>query len=288
MSVLPDIAPAPGAPILRAGRYQLATADAAIEVDPAVGARITGLLVGGRNLLTGPEIDPGNYGSTFWTSPQSHWGWPPVVEIDGAPYAAAVEGATLVLRGPASPRLGVAVEKRFACDVARDAFDLEYRIANVGPEEARLAPWEITRLPPGGVTFFPTGGGTYPPSNLAVREAGGVTWFAYDRSAITGDQKLFADGREGWVAHLERDVLLVKSFAAVPRAEHAPGEAQIEIYANPAHTYVEVEQQGAYTSIGPGGMLPWRVTWRVRKVPAGLPRTVGSDELVAYARGLVR
>jgi hypothetical protein len=287
VSVSP-LGPAQGQPIprLRDARYILEVGDAALEIDPAVGARITGLLVGGRNLLTGPEVDPGNYGSTFWTSPQSHWGWPPVIEIDSAPYGASVDGPTLILRGPASARLGVAVEKRASCDGARGAFRLEYRIANVADAPVQMAPWEVTRVAPGGLTFYPTGTGSFPPSNLAVREAGGVTWFAYDAAAITSDQKLFADGREGWIAHLDGDVLFVKVFAPVARAEHAPGEGQIEIYANPGHTYVEVEQQGAFATILPGSALAWRVSWLVRRLPDDLARTPGSDGLVAFARAL--
>jgi len=278
----------PVKPSIRDGRYVLGAADVTLEVDPSVGGRITALRFGGRNLLTAPEVDPGNYGSTFWTSPQSQWGWPPVAEIDSAPYDAAIEGAALVLLGPVSPALGVAVEKRFRVDAAHGAFVLEYRIHNRAAAATRLAPWEITRVAPGGLTFYPSGTGVFPPSNLQVREAGGVTWFAYDPALITADQKLFADGAEGWIAHVDRDALFVKAFEVVPRAAHAPGEAQLEIYANPGHTYIEIEQQGAYASIAPGASLSWRVDWMVRRLASTVPRAAGSAELVAFARGLVR
>src|SRR5207302_8793432 len=141
---------------------------------------------------------------------------------------------------------------------------LEYRVTNHGPVAFQSAPWEITRVHPKGLTFFPAGDGIYPPSNLAVRADRAVVWFAYDAAAITDHQKLFADGREGWIAHLDGDALFVKVFEAVPRGAQAPGEAQIEIYANPAHTYVEVEQQGAYAAIAAGALLVWRVDWIVR------------------------
>ena len=122
----------------------------------------------------------------------------------------------------------------------------------------QLAAWQITRVPPGGLSLFPTGAGVdppCPPSNLAVREAMGVTWYAYDGAAVTDHQKLFADGREGWLAHVDGDAVLVKTFAIVPRAAQAPGEAQIEIYANPSLTYVEIEAQGPYETIAPGAAL---------------------------------
>ena len=114
---------------------------------------------------------------------------------------------------------------------------------------------------------------------------------AHDRptqpGAVTDHQKLFADGREGWLAHVDGDALLVKTFAVVPRDAHAPGEAQIEIYATPAHSYVEVEAQGPYETIAPGAALSWRVVWLVRRLPADVPRTVGSAPLLDFIRGVV-
>jgi len=79
----------------------------------------------------------------------------------------------------------------------------------------------------------------------------------------------------------------VKTFAIVPRAAQAPGEAQIELYATPAHTYVEVEVQGAYETIAPGAALSWRVVWLVRRLPTNIPREVGSAPLLDFIRGVV-
>jgi hypothetical protein len=261
--------------------------DVSIDVDPATGGRVTALRLGGRNLLTGPEVDPGNYGSTFWTSPQSAWGWPPVPEIDHAPYRVVQASDALVLRGQPSAALGVSVEKRFRADGARGAMVSEFRIHNHGPSPVKLAPWQITRVGTGGLTFFPSGDGIFPPSNLSVRATPDITWYAYDAVAITDHQKLYADGREGWLAHVDGDALLVKRFEPVPRARHAPGEAQIEIYANPTHTYVEVEAQGAYDEIAPGGTLAWPMVWLVRRLPASLLREAGSAALAAHVRALV-
>jgi hypothetical protein len=278
-------------PATKDGRHLLAWDQVSFEVDARLGGRVTALCLDGRNLLTGPESDPGNFGSTFWTSPQAAWGWPPVAEIDRLPYRAAIEGDTIVMRGAPSPALGVAVEKRFAADRARGALLFDFRVRNCAEAVLRLAPWQITRVRPGGLTFYPTGEDQYEPSNLAVRQELGVTWFAYDAPMVTDHQKLFADGREGWLAHVDVDegggALLVKTFAVVPRAAQAPGEAQIEIYASPAHTYVEVEAQGAYEAVAPSASLSWQVVWLVRRLPADLRLAAGSAELVAYVRALV-
>jgi hypothetical protein len=277
----------PVAPTSIGGRLRLAWNDVSFEVDAATGGRVTGLYLGEQNLLTGPEVDAANYGSTFWTSPQSAWGWPPVPEIDHGRYEASVEPNGFVMRSAVSAALGVDVEKRFAADRGRGAVTLDVRVSNRGPGPVALAPWQISRVAPGGLTFFPTGDGIFPPSNLAVREARGLTFYAYDAAAITDHQKLFADGREGWLAHVAGDALLVKIFAPVPRARQAPGEAQIEIYANPARSYVELEVQGAYETIAPDAALDWRVIWLVRRLPHGLAAGVGSAALVDEVRALV-
>ena len=277
----------PITPEVRDGRHVLAWDDVSFEVDARTGGRVTALRLDGRNLLTGPEIDAGNFGSTFWTSPQSAWGWPPVPEVDHHEYRASIEESAIVMRSAPSASLGVEIEKRFAADRARGAVLFEYRIHNLGALPIQTAPWQITRVGPGGLTFYPSGEGAFPPSNLGVQDALGATWYDYDKASITEHQKHFADGREGWLAHVDRDALLVKTFPAVPRAAHAPGEAQIEIYASPAHTYVEVEAQGAYETVEPGGALTWQVVWLARRLPEILPISVGSEALLAHVRALV-
>jgi hypothetical protein len=277
----------PIAPVVQDGLHVLAWEDVALEVDAGMGGRVTALRLAGRNLLTGPDVDAGNFGSTFWTSPQSAWGWPPVPEVDHVAYRASIEGEAVVMRSARSASLGVEIEKRFSADRARGALTFEYRIHNLGALPLQTAPWQITRVGPGGLTFYPSGEGVFPPSNLGVRDALGATWYDYDKAAITDHQKHFADGREGWLAHVDRDALLVKTFAAVPRSAHAPGEAQIEIYASPAHTYVEVEAQGAYETIAPGEALTWEVVWLPRRLPALVPVAVGSKELLEHVRALV-
>jgi len=264
--------------------FVLTMDDVRLEVDAARGGRVTALRLGERNLLSGAEVDPINYGSTLWTSPQSAWGWPPVEEIDSAPYAGALEGEAIVLRGPPSALLGVSIEKRITADRGRGAFVLEYRVTSHADGPVRVAPWEVTRVQPNGLTFFATGAGTFAPSDLPAHEAGGITWVHHDAAVIAGHQKLYADAGEGWIAHADGDALFVKTFDLAPRAAHAPGEAQVEIYASSLHRYVEVEQQGACEALAPGGALEWRVEWRVRRLPEAVPREVGSPALARFAR----
>ena len=171
------------------GRHVLAWDDVRLEIDAATGGRVTALRLGDRNLLSEPVADAGNYGSTFWPSPQTAWGWPPVAEIDHGPYRAELSPDAIAMRSAISPALGLVVEKRFAADAGRAAVTFDFTMHNRGDAATRLAPWQITRVPPHGLTLFPTGAGDDPPcapSNLAVREALGVTWYAYDAAAGRG------------------------------------------------------------------------------------------------------
>jgi Domain of unknown function (DUF4380) len=278
----------PVRPTVDDGRYVLEFGDVRFEADATLGGRITALCFEGHNILVGPEIDAVNFGSTFWTSPQEHWGWPPLVEIDSSPYEPSVDGDgdTIVMQGPTCPTLRVAIEKRFRAAAHRGALVLEYRIHNRSHAPLRLAPWQVTRVRPNGLTFFPAGV-RHAPSNLPVLETGGVTWFSHAIDRVDGHQKLFADAREGWVAHVDGGVLLVKTFALVAREAQAPGEAQVEIYASTTHRYVEVELQGAYEIIPPGGVLTWNVDWWLRRLPDELACEEGNAALADFVRSMI-
>ena len=124
--------------------HVLSFGELVVEVDAALGGRVTAFRLRGRNVLSEANAHPENFGSTFWTSPQSDWAWPPVVEIDSAPYAVAPAGsAALTMIGPPSSLLGVGVEKRFVARPARRALEIDYCLRNAGAAEVRLAPWEV-------------------------------------------------------------------------------------------------------------------------------------------------
>lgn len=273
------------------GRYVVQFADSRWEIVPA-GARITDVrLRDGTNLLTTPEVNPINFGSTFWTSPQSAWGWPPPAEIDTAPYSATASPSSLSFVGPVAPGLGVAVSKHFTPHLANGHMLVRYTLT-AQMDGNTFAPWEITRVGPGGLTFFPTGGGSpraggafaLPPTT----DAAGCTWYQHPGGPIGADQKLLADGAGGWVAHLAGDVILVKAFDDIAVDQAAPAEAEIEIFVEGQGRYVEVEEQGSSQAVSTNQPREWQVTWIVRRLPAGLSRTLGSTELVAFVNDLVQ
>ena len=274
-------------------RFGDGASETELVVDGALGGRITRFSLAGRNVLTGPEVNDLNFGSTFWTSPQAAWGWPPPIEHDSEPYTAhraGENGAAGVFTGKPDPKLGLAVTKTFFVDGPRAVVTIEYGLHNHAAEPRTVAPWEISRHHIGGLTFFPTGAGVEVGSTLAVKTEAGAVWFDYDAGAITDHQKLFAHGSEGWICHLARGagradgLMLVKAFPETARAAQAPGEAALEIYADPKHTYIEVEQQGAYQPLAPDESRTWRVSWALRPAPPADEIRLGNTALLTAAR----
>jgi hypothetical protein len=239
----------------------LVSGDIVFEVDPAAGGRVTSFRLAGREALLAPDVDENNYGSTLWTSPQSDWGWPPPPEFDQVAYAATRAEETITLVGPSVTTLRVRLEKRFSLDRPRGAIEIEYSLHNPSETARTYAPWEVSRVPLGGLTFFPTGERSLGP--LPVVQRGGMTWYAHAPQSLddTG-QKHSADGREGYIAHAGGGLLFVKTFLDLPPERQAPGEGEVEVYGN--NRYVEVEAQGPYAPIAPGGLARWRVRWYLR------------------------
>jgi len=270
-------------PIARGdGKLVLEFGSTYFEVAPDHGARVTSLRHAGVELLT--QTGASNYadavGSTFWPSPQT-WPWPPPAEIDNGKYTARIVATgAITLEGESNPDTSLKVSKTFSADLARDALRLEYAMTNTGTESVKWAPWEITRMPATGLAFWPTGGEPYGSQPLASQAALGHSWC--DPSQTAGEGKLFADGAGGYLAYLLGDRLLVKQFQDQPASAVAPGEAEIELYVNPDHSYIEVENQGAFASLAPGQTVRWQVAWYVRQLPAGVVPRLGNPDLIAF------
>lgn len=285
-------------PIVRNGKYAFEFANIVFEADPAVGGRIVTFSLGGSNVLTNSAMDKtnsGNYGSTFWPSPQM-WGgsdWPPIPEVDNLAYTPSIDGAAIVMKQPAASARGkLSVTKRFTAVPSAQAIDVQYTLTNNDTATASWAPWEISRVAQGGITFFPTGTAVVPIAAMkalvpasAVTTSGGITWY---KNTASDKGKYVADGAEGWLAQVSGDLLHVKRFKDIPAVQAAPGEADVEIYAGGSDGYVEVEPQGAYEPLQPGASLTWTVRWYVRRLVEPSIATVGSAALVTLVRDVVK
>lgn len=272
--------------------YTFTFGNTVFAVDAAKAGRIVTFSLAGKNILAAAKNgQDNNWGSTFWPSPQSAWNWPPPAELDPGAYSASLCGGTLSLASQTSAALGLAVTKQFSVDTAAGVITIEYGLVNRGTQARSVAPWEITRVAAGGLTFFPMGDGsptkgTQDLLNLQITD--GVAWFAYNAASITNEQKVFADGHEGWIAHVDGNLLLVKAFSDTPATQAAPGEAEIEIYTDSGHSYIEVENQGAYVSVAPGATSTWTVRWFLRQLNPSVSVQPGSADLLNVVRGLIK
>lgn len=267
-----------------------------LRVRPESGGRISGLRYGDDSLLVGPEVNPNNWGTTYWTSPQASWGWPPVSSIDSDPFL-VTSHAPLELVGPRG-RVGDAelqLTKRFRALRGISGFELSYDLQNVGTRSARVAGWQISRVFPGGLTFFPTGANELTPiephGSLRLEKRSLLSVYDHRHFQPGRSLKVHADGMGGLLAHVARPVgrtplLFLKAFLDSRPEEQAPGEGEVEIFANEDGAYVEVEVQGKLEVIEPGATSRFAVRWIVCPLPPGVRDEAFDPSLTEFAAEL--
>ncbi|MCR4854510.1 MAG: DUF4380 domain-containing protein [Prevotella sp.] len=238
-------------------RYCIQTGDVKMEID-AGGGKILSLKLKDSEMLSQLKW-PESFGSTFWTSPQKEWNWPPVMEFDKKAYKAELTDDALIMTSEVNERLGFRIRKEFKANDDNHSIVVTYSIVNEGKETRRVAPWEITRVPNAGLIFFdaPLDGIT-PSGLMPFAEHDGAVWMQPD--AAQENRKVNADGK-GWLAYTNNGMLLVKKFQDLEEGQPAPDEAEIQVYINRGQTYIELESQGAYTELKPGESLQWSVSW---------------------------
>ena len=274
--------------------YSIAIQNTILEIDPTIGGRITSFSIDGKNFLTDSTINNFNWGSTFWPSPQSEWNWPPSAEIDNKSYTVTFENNQVKMESKKDPKTGLVVTKKFSGNKKDGTYTLEYTFTNQSDSAQKVAPWEITRVKINGFTFFPMGkgerrGGLVP----LVTEIDGICWFTYNLANLPkkGDRQLYTDGREGWMAEVNGDFILIKKFDDLPYEKAAPAEGEIELYTSPIvqnKGYVEIENQGAYVELEPGKSSTWKVNWYLKKLPPEIKAQAGNPKLVSYVRSLIK
>ncbi|MBR6876014.1 MAG: hypothetical protein IKN00_06960 [Bacteroidales bacterium] len=244
------------------GKFTIAVGQTTMTIDATRGGKILSYKLGDAEVLNQGRM-PNSFGSTFWTSPQNEWNWPPVAEYDSKPFQAEIVGDKLVLTGDKS-RFGYSVRKEFTAVPKKDAISITYTIVNESGETRQVAPWEISRVPNDGVLFF-VAPAVEPANNmvgLPFEFTQGAAWYVMDEARE--NRKINADGR-GWLAYCAKGLLFVKKFQDLKAGQAAPAEAEIQAYANPGKTFVEIEEQGAYTTLAPGASVSWTVRWSVVK-----------------------
>ena len=265
------------------GKYTLQNGDRTMVIDAAKGGKILSLKYGEREVISQLRW-PEAFGSTFWTSPQKEWNWPPVPEYDKRPYTVEQKDGVLTLTGEVSERMKYRIRKAFAVDERDGAFVITYTIINESDEVRRVAPWEITRVQnEGGLIFFeaPVEGIT-PAGLMDFKDAFGAAWYQTDET--NGNRKVNADGK-GWLAYYNNGLLLVKQFDDLDASQPAPDEAEIQVYVNRGKAHIELESQGAYTTLQPKETVSWTVRWYLQ--PSDLPAEP-SEKLLKQVKKILK
>lgn len=284
--------PSGGTPfsVVRQHNYRIEQGELALELDPSDGGRVIEFSLGGaggrHNALVTRGESPRSYGSSLWPSPQSDWNWPPPAELDALPWQVVVEGRVLRATSGTNAALQLSAEQRIALLPELRAARLDYRLINHGSVARKVAAWQNSRVRPRGLTFFPSNGASLPQSKFALTPSAGVIWFAHGGQGDARNGKLFADGEEGWLAHVDGDLLFVKVFPPVPAERQAPGESEVQIYVDAGGAFVEVEQQGPYEEVAPGASATWHCHWILERLEPGLVVQPGQAWLVERARAL--
>ena len=267
-------------------KYAVSVGDISLTVDAAHGGKILSFKLGEQEVLAqnpaaAPQpapaegqpprrrfFNPNSYGSTFWTSPQKEWNWPPVPEYDSLPYAASIKDGPIQVVNVAVPALflegqvskyGYKVCKMITVDPSDLAFVITYSIVNESGETRKVAPWEITRVPNGGfLEFDATPEGVTPADLMKVTFDDGMATLEVD--VANENRKINVDGK-GWLNFRDNGLVLTQRFPDIAPEEAAPGEAEIQVYIDARKSFVEIEAQGPYTELAPGEKLDWTVRW---------------------------
>ncbi|MEO0468300.1 MAG: DUF4380 domain-containing protein [Bacteroidota bacterium] len=255
------------------GGYALIGGALEVEVLPTMGGRISAVRFGERELMTAFQGEPLQFGSTFWLSPQSDWNWPPPHWLDLAAYTARTRVDTIEMRSPKDPANQWHVMKELFIQQADTSLSIRYTLTNISDSIRRAAPWEISRVPQRGMFVFPKGENEpkkksiFPPVDFHT--TAGLLWHQIRPEDTSSTARLsIADGSEGWLAWADQGVIWVKRFDDIAMADQAPGEGEIPFFISPPQdNFMEIEVQGAYTSLAPGESLQWTVNWKVISAP---------------------
>ncbi|MBR3938161.1 MAG: hypothetical protein IKJ66_09590 [Bacteroidaceae bacterium] len=254
--------------------FTIKAGNVTMTVSAKEGGKILSYKYGDQEMLS--QLRPANqYGSTFWTSPQKEWNWPPVTEFDRAAYtdetSAAIKGKSLLLTSQTGRKLPFQIQKLFTPDPKGKFINVAYTIVNKGDAARQVAPWEISRVVADetALIFFdaPVEGIT-PAGLIPFKAEAGASWYSFEQAPQ--NRKINSDGK-GWLAYAAGNLLMIKKFADITPDQPAPDEAEIQVYVNQGKTYIELESQGEYKTLQPGESLTWEVKWYLiplKDVPA--------------------
>lgn len=281
-------------PVQNDNIYSLSVGDVELQVDASLGARITSLKLNSNEYIK-QGTDATQMGSTLWTSPQSAWNWPPLSTTDSKAYTASIEGNKMIF--VSDVETGISGKrfrfiKTFWANENNNSISIRYSMVNTGTNSMSVSLWEITRVGPDGITFWKTGdkepwGGTWGSSLVdKIWEESDYYWLEFDIANGSSNKFFSGIGETGWFAHAFSDnVVFIKSFEDVISDNYAPGEGEFEYYTG--GTYIELENQGKYTSVPAGDTLNYDVTWHIQELPENITAEIGSTDMIDFVQQVV-
>ena len=244
--------------------FQVKAGNVTMTVSAKEGGKIMSYKYDDKEMLSQLRMQ-NQYGSTFWTSPQKEWNWPPVTEFDRAAYTdesdASKRSQSLLLTSQVGRKLPFQIQKLYTPDPKGKFIKVSYTIINKGEETRKVAPWEISRVVADeeGLIFFDAPVEGITPANLIpFKGEAGASWDNFETGAQ--NRKINSDGK-GWLAYAANGLLMIKKFDDLTPSQPAPDEAEIQVYVNQGKTYIELESQGEYKTLAPGQSLTWVVDW---------------------------
>lgn len=272
------------------GKYYLNFADLSVEIDPAVGGRITSFKLGQKETQKKKtNKDDNDFGSSLQPAPQSLWNWPPPPNIDNQPYTASIVRNEVVLVGKEDATLKMAVEKRISISVQDTSLMIEYTLKNNSTKAQSAACWEVTKINSGGLILYPLGTGESTDLAKWTTTKKGIVWYDHDSVKVTTNKggTFKSDGAEGWCANVQHSgIVFLKKFTDTPANKQAPGENENKVFIRDDNSYLSFELQSTYGAIAANGSTKWAVKWFLRALPNTIKPVAGNDALVNFVKNI--
>lgn len=281
----------------------------AVEITPDIGGRLLSAHLSGQPnfLKTGDAVitdpDPlvtpesnniGYLGHEVWVGPQSQWWthqllnderrarkavWPPdPFLILAKNKVAEKKSQQVILRSPASPISGVAIQKTYSLVEGKpNQIQLDVAATNIRDTNVSWDIWFNTRVPYSAHVYVPVAN----ESDARIEHFSDATYdglthnfsdgiFALENSNSAQKQgrkgKIFIQPSEGWMAAFRDKQLLIIQFNLQPKSVIHPEQGQIELYQEFLHAeaeegLLELEVHAPYKTLSPGTSMSAAETW---------------------------
>lgn len=266
---------------IKARPIELKNGNLTVSIDPQTGGRITSFRLGTDEMLIQNQNGLTNYGSTFWTAPQSDWNWPPFPALHQEAYTIVKQNKNyLEMESSPNAPCGFQVKKIFRFG-KNDNLEITYELKNISKDIKKAGPWEITVVPAGGLTLFPNGSkNNLKTSTLSFNQNEKYQFFFYDDQVLQNQQKLFAFPKEGWLGHLNpNNLLFIKKIDIFSSEEVSPTHGLVEVYISKKSKYMELENHGKYQQLKPNESLKYRVNWYLKKLDGEFSTEINIDSI---------